>query len=135
MSSVLIFVLPRLPVLLDKDCHFTIVIIALKALEPEFIRIFVILKSDEEMLVCIAVEYQKSHCKAVVEQDVPFSVVLKELEEVMHDFPNHLSNLKIALTFQTPYLPLPVKWNLSKMRAILLNLLWHLSLASVGLSH
>jgi len=135
MICVLIFVLPRFPVLLDKDRHFTFVTIALIALEPEFIRRFFIKKSYEEMLVCIAVENQESLRKAVVEQDVPFPVVLEELGEVIHDIPNHLSNLKIALTFQTPYLPLPVQWNLSKMRAILLNLLCGLRLASVCLSH
>jgi hypothetical protein len=67
-----------------------------------------IIKSYEEMLTCLAVDYQESLREAMLEHDVPFTVVCKEIREVIHDLPSNLRNLKIPLTFQTPYLALPV---------------------------
>jgi hypothetical protein len=107
MLCVLVLILPRLSTCTYKDHHFTFLPIALSALEPEFMRIQII-KSYDEMLTCLAVYYQESLREAMLEHDVPFPVVRKEIREVIHDFPSNLRNLKIPLTFQTPYLALPV---------------------------
>jgi hypothetical protein len=66
------------------------------------------IQSYEEMFACIAVDYHESFRKTMIEQNMPFTVVCKEIGEVIHDFPCNLRNLKIPLTFQTPYLALPV---------------------------
>ena len=137
MSCVLVLILPRISACTDNDHNLAFVPIALSALEPEFMRIHII-KSYEEMLTCLTVDYQESLCEAMLEHDVPFTVVCKEIREVIHDLPSNLRNLKIPLTFQTPYLALPVMLNLCKLnfRTSPLHLLSSLlTLACVCLPH
>ena len=98
MSLVLVPVLPRLPVFLDNDCHSTFEMKALSALEQVFIRVQNS-QSHQKFLACLAVEYHKALREAMLEQDEPFPVFLKEYGEVIHYFPSHLSYLKIPLTF------------------------------------
>jgi hypothetical protein len=60
------------------------------------------------MFACLAVDYHESFRETMLEQNVPFSVVCKEIREVIHDLPSNLRNLEIPLIFQTPYSALPV---------------------------